>query len=217
MINYIIPTTVIDNFFDDPAWVRNYALQQEYAPDEQHLWPGKRTKPLHELDVDFFNYIIARFVSVFYNLEQTHIKWNVQAYFQLVSKDFQEGWVHVDREALVTGIVYLNPTDSSGAGTTIYQAKIPGASIIHHDKKIEAFTTPTDSDQLSKFRDENNNQFEETIVLKNKFNRLVAFDSHLYHAANDFELENGEERLTLVFFIHKLDVDRYPLQRMNRV
>lgn len=123
MNNYIIPTTIIDNFFDDPVWIRNFALEQEYFVDDTHQWPGKRTRPLHELNPQLFNHIIERFVSVFYNLEHHRMGWNVQAYFQLVNDDFQEGWVHVDKDALISGVVYLNPNSPADAGTTIINLK----------------------------------------------------------------------------------------------
>jgi Family of unknown function (DUF6445) len=216
MINYVIPTTVIDNFFDDPLWVRDFALKQEYFPDPHHKWPGKRSKPLHELDTNFFNHTVNRFLSVFYNLKDTHIEWDVGAHFQRVSKDYLEGWVHSDRVPIITGIVYLNLNNSPNAGTTIYTDKTPGVQQLHNDKRDESFKNPETINSLEQYRKENNDQFEESIVLKNKFNRLVAFDSPMYHSANNFITEDNEDRLTLVFFINRLVADHFPLQRMIR-
>ena len=75
---------------------------------------------------------------------------------------------------------------------------------------------PERSKELDHFRKENNEQFIESIVVKNKFNRLIAFDSHLYHSAEGIDDDDTHDRLTLVFFIEKLNVDEYPLQRLRR-
>ena len=42
-----IPTVVVDNFFETPSLVAQYALQQQYFKCTEHpaggTWPGKRT------------------------------------------------------------------------------------------------------------------------------------------------------------------------------
>jgi hypothetical protein len=53
----------------------------------------------------------------------------------------------------------------------------------------------------------------ELAVVKNKFNRLLAFDCNLPHGVIDYH--NEEPRLTLISFIDKLSVDRYPIQNMK--
>ena len=46
MMSYLIPTTIVDNFFEDPMKVRDYALSQDFFSDTERSWPGKRTSPL---------------------------------------------------------------------------------------------------------------------------------------------------------------------------
>jgi len=60
MKNYIIPTTVVDDFFDNPMKVREFALQQEFKTDPHNLWPGKRTALLNDIDPALLNHIIMR-------------------------------------------------------------------------------------------------------------------------------------------------------------
>jgi len=211
----MFPTTVVDNFFDDPMQVRKFALSQEFFPDPKHKWPGARTNFLHTIDPKFFGSTIRQFLALFYPAE-VECAWAATAQFQLIPKEYDKGWVHVDG-ALVTGIVYLNDEDIPNSGTTIYRPKHTGAGLIHNDKIVESFKHPDRASEFTEYREENNKQFEESIVVKNRFNRLLAFDSHLYHAADDFSLgTNDSNRLTLVFFINKLVVDYYPLQRSKR-
>ena len=61
----------------------------------------------------------------------------------------------------------------------------------------------------------NEEQFRESIVLKSKFNRLVAFDSQLIHAGTGFT--SREERLTMVIFLYDYHIEgeQVPLVRMR--
>ena len=65
-MNYTIPTTILDNFFDDPLEVRRFALEQEFLPDINQSYPGKRSRPLHEISTPLFKHTINRFNSIFY-------------------------------------------------------------------------------------------------------------------------------------------------------
>lgn len=212
MLNYVIPTTVVDNFFDDPKWVRDFALQQEFKTDPENSWPGARTTLVGDLDRDFFHHTISRFMALFYDFRYHDLQWEAKGFFQRVDKNYEYGWVHRD-PALITGIVYLDDEPSTSAGTTIYQPKKPGATEIHLAERTESFRNPEITSSLANFRKENNEQFEESIVVKNKFNRLVGFDSHLYHAANDYVGDGNSSRLTLVFFVGGVFPYKYPLQR----
>ena len=214
MKNYIIPTTVVDDFFDDPYMVTDFAKSQTYIRDEYNQWPGERTDSIHILNPVFFSNTINKFLSIFYP-NNVNVEWSGFGFFQRISDIYDQGWVHVDG-TLVTGIVYLNEHYNRDAGTTIYQPNILGEQMLHIDKRTEAIKFPEKSKEYKNFREENEKQFDESIVLKNKFNRLVAFDSHLYHAGNDFSTDQ-EDRLTMVFFLDKIYTDNFPLQRTKRL
>jgi Family of unknown function (DUF6445) len=212
--NYIIPTTVVDDFFDDPRMVREFANQQTYAKDQFNQWPGERTESIHKLNPHFFSNTINKFLRIFYP-DGVHIEWSGYGFFQRISNVYDQGWIHVDG-TLVTGIIYLNEDVNPAAGTTIYQPKTLGEQMLHVDKRTEAIEYPEKSKEYKNYREENASQFEESVVLKNKFNRLVAFDSHMYHAGNDFANTDQSNRLTMVFFLDKLYTDAFPLQRIKR-
>jgi Family of unknown function (DUF6445) len=213
--NYVIPTTVVDDFFDDPYLVTEFAKKQSYAKDLHNQWPGERSESVHKLNPDFFANTINKFLRIFYP-EDAKIDWSGFGFFQRISNVYDQGWVHVDG-TLVTGIIYLNEDNNPQSGTTIYQSKVLGDRMLHVDKRTETIKTPELSSEYKSYREENANQFEESIVLKNKFNRLVAFDSHLYHAGNDFTNNDQSNRLTLVFFLDKIHTDSFPLQRIKRL
>lgn len=202
-MTYISPVTIVDNFYDDPIAVREFALSLEYEPDPYNLWPGVRSKPLHEVDLSFFRFTIERYLSIFYAPSQIQ-GWQAKAHFQKVSSKSEKGWVHRDPQ-MSSGIIYLTPGASPTSGTSIYTPK-----------NVGHYGGDPDNKQIlpASERDAHNAMFDESIIVKNKFNRMVSFDGHMWHGVNEFP---DEERLTLVFFIEKLGVDHFALQRMNRI
>lgn len=221
--NRFIPTLVFDNFFDNPNWIRNYALSLEYHKDMYGRWPGERTKSLCEINKDLFNYIMYKFFAIFYPriepgkyddtiIQSLNYSHDSTMYFQKINcKDYgKSGWIHRD-DCLITGIIYLNDEYNSNSGTSIYDLK-NGWRSINRDKKNDYYSGKLDEQTAEKYRLENNSQFEEIINLKNKFNRLTAFDSNLYHGANDF-YSNNDDRLTLIFFVNKFFTQHTPIHR----
>ena len=214
-MSYILPTiTVLDDFFDDPLWVRNYALGLPYLTDTNHEWPGERTAKLDVFNKDLLGYTVNKFLSLYYDLKLTPVIWHANGSFQRVSSIYKDGWIHTDAE-LMTLIIFLNEEVDSSSGTTLYEKKTELALPLHNDKKKESYENTSLIDSIEQYRKENNAQFEESIIIKNKFNRLIAFDSNKYHGANNFS--NTESRLTLTLFIDKLTVNSYPIQRMKQI
>jgi hypothetical protein len=215
-----VPVTILDNFFDNPDKVRTWALQQEYLPDPEGRWPGLRTELIHELDEPFFNHICRKFFSQFYDLANEQIEWEVSMCFQLVDGDYDSGWIHSDEKLTqITGIIYLSPNSNLNGGTSIYRVK---SNMVHYvyrnpEYKVNSYLNKVSIEEAKKYKEEHNAQFEETIRVSNVYNRLVLFDSHLHHAAQDFFGKGEESRLTLVFFVNKLFVNNSPVGRVRRV
>lgn len=215
-----IPVTIFDNFFDDPNKVRTWALQQEYLPDPGGRWPGLRTKSIYELNESFFHVTCRKFFSQFYNLREEEIQWKVSMNFQIVGKGYDSGWIHSDENvSQITGIIYLTPNSNLNGGTSIYREN---ANLIQHahrntEYKENSYLNKMSIEEAKKYKEEHNSQFEETIRVSNVYNRLIAFDSHLHHAAQDFFGEGQDSRLTLVFFVNKLFVNNSPVGRVRRI
>lgn len=215
----MIPTTILDGFFEDPDYVRKFALQQQFYTDPNNMWPGKRSAPLHEINPHLFFHTVDKFLSLFYTRDAIE-EYEATAMFQIVDGRYDQGWVHRDSD-LITGIVYLNPNPPLKTGTMIYDPKVPGAQIVNGIEKVTANRDPeTHRESVKEFRDQNNGQFETSIGVANKYNRLIAFDSNLHHAAMDFfgeEARDETSRLTLIFYITKLVVDKTPVHRLRSV
>jgi hypothetical protein len=214
------PITVVDDFFEYPDEVREFALQQEYFLDVENRWPGKRTKPLHEINFSLFNSTVNKVIYLFYNSNKTKISWNAAAQFQKVDSKYNEGWVHTD-DNLCTGIIYLSKSKNK-CGTTIYRPIDPlSASLKNVDKKIESFKNTDLITNTDGFRLENNKQFRPTVTVQEEYNRLVLFDGHLIHSANEFYgAEDDSARLTLVFFIRQIHINEenlvFPIPYMKK-
>jgi hypothetical protein len=219
--NIIIPTTIVDNFFDNPDKVRQWAIQQSFRPDELGRWPGLRSKQISELDNLFFDSVVRKSLSLFFDLQQEiDISWVASMGFQIVHKNYDSGWVHSDVSvSQITGIVYLNKDTNLAGGTSIMRKKenILSLDLSFNKFKEESYLKKRTIQEVEEYREKHNNQFEETINISNVYNRLVLFDSHLYHKAQSFFGEDDDARLTLVFFISKLLVNNSPISRLHRV
>ena len=217
MKNYIIPTTVVDDFFDNPQWVREFALQQQFNPDPRGMWPGLRSAQLDLLHKPLFDHTVGRILSIFYDLHNADLTWHASGGFQLTSGSYNQGWVHKDME-MITAIIYLNDNaHNTPNGTTIYDIKEPGIQFLNTDKKKESFLNTDLVLENDKYRKEHNDNYQASTIVKNKFNRMVAFDSHLFHAADDFAMPDNTDRLTLVIFIDTIVTKILPLQRLKQL
>ena len=218
-MNTIIPTTILDGFFDDPHWVRKFALDQEYHTDPKFKWPGKRSTSLPDINPHLFYHTINKFLAIFYEEDQIE-EWAGTACFQIVDGRYDQGWVHKDSD-LISGVIYLNPNPPKKTGTMLYDPKVPGAQSVHTEEKMQFIADPENNLEMCReTRFTNNNQFETSVGVANAFNRLVAYDSHNFHSAMDFFGEKDDDstsRLSLVFYISKLVVKKNPIHRMRTI
>lgn len=224
-MNHYIPTTVVDDFFEAPDHIVEFAKTLQYRPDPEHNWPGVRSEDLGIIHPYLREHVINKALSLFYYSRmdilgvenEYNYHWEANCQFQSVSKEnFDIGWVHKDT-ALITGIIYLNKQSNPNAGTSIYDIK-RGFDFIHVDIERAHNSGKITKQQAKAALLENNSQFEETIRVKNKYNRLIMFDSNLWHGAQEYKDDTGEQdgdRLTLVFFITKLSVKKTPVYRMR--
>jgi len=216
MINHSYPITIVDNFFDDPHSVIRLAEQQEYETDKLGRWPGKRTKQVFDFAPNFYSNTINRLFSLFYNLQKIRYEYFAEMIFQKVGNQFDDGWVHVDNPKLLTAIVYLNENPSLNSGTSICMPNSVDFSVLKNlDKKKENYLIQKDDNEA---RIENNAQYHDSVIVKNKFNRLLSFDSSLAHKANFEASHDKKERLTLVCFVENFfSEDFNPINRMRGI
>jgi hypothetical protein len=217
------PITILDNFFDYPDKIRDYALNLKFEKDPDGKWPGLRTKPLHEINHLLFDAICKKVISIYFDLEQdsANITWKTYMSFQKVDKFYDSGWVHIDNPAIFTVIVYLNKNPNINSGTSIYKLKndiiVSNMNELNVHKK-NAYKGLIDIKDVDIKRKENNDQYVEVVKIHNEYNRIISFDSGLFHAAQDFFGDNDkEDRLTLIMFFNELCVNKSPVERMRSI
>ena len=231
---HTFPVTQVDNFFDDPDKIRNYALSLDYHTDPGGNWPGERSECLSGINYRFYSETAMKILRVFYpdltlvGVGGNHfVKYSAQATFQKVSKKHftnrtasKEGWIHSDYPVTMTAILYLTPGGSLDNGTSIYKLK---DDIVTYDSqynivKKDSYTNNNITDDIYKQgKNNNNSQFIETARVGGSYNSLVCFDSAQFHGARNFETESDEDRLTMVWFFHSIMTEvEFPVMRSRR-
>jgi hypothetical protein len=216
------PTICVDNFFNDPDLVRNFALSLEYYEGEN--FPGKRTKLLSDLSPHYFSLFCEKLFYLNFDLKEKEVSWEVQTYFQLISpNEYEEvdvGWIHQDINYVYAGIIYLSPLISKDCGTSIFRKKkdYNYNYSLNNEYKIEMFTE-FNSNNKKKYIEknkENNDMYEETIKFNNIYNRLICYDASQFHGVNKLYDEKNV-RLTQVFFVNKIKSDYFPIPSSKQI
>jgi hypothetical protein len=223
-MNNIIPSAIVDGFFNNPYEIRKYGLNaaRHTLSNNNITYRGKRSKNLSEIHPLLFNTINQKILSSFYDLRSENISWRSEINYQLTDESYGDGWVHTDyyTPSLLTGIIYLNPDAPLDSGTSLYRPKNLVAKQLHEDVKKNANRDEGSrkTDYYNQCRIENNEQFEKILTVNNVFNRLFIFDSTYYHCADRFFGKTDEDsRLTLVIFIQDLYVRETPVTRIRSV
>jgi hypothetical protein len=227
------PTYYVNNFYENPEKVLDFANSLEYYPSEGN-YPGKRTKHLHEVSPDFFNYSCFRVLNMIFGKSVSNVSFVAKNTFQKINYNdisiSKKGWIHIDPQAKLTVIIYLTPGKSK-SGTSIYETKTEGIGIIDQTLKYELkqskdipkffdfdkkFHNLLEKDELKKKLEENNSRFNTLATFNCKFNSMLAFDGSNFHGADFEDLEEGETRLTQVIFFNEILSSNYPIPDMRR-
>ena len=214
------PVVIVDNFFKNPNKVRNFALHQEFKRDEKSNYPGLRTDCLSVIEPSLHNEFLKKFFSIYYDFQFEEVDWIVEAKFQKTDNSFDTGWIHYDGDSYsnnkVAGIIYLSPNAPLQSGTSIYKEKnnvlIPS---INAQAKYSHYYSNGNSEELKNLKEQEKEQFDETINVSNVYNRLISFEAGEYHAAQNYFGQDNESRLILVFFVSKFNAHSLPLERAN--
>ena len=107
----MIPSIIVDNFFEEPDKVVEFANSLEHNV-LQNNYPGARTERLSDEFSDKFA------EKVFSNFPFTVNSYDLHLSFHKIPDKFHSGFVHVDTPNQLTVIVYLNEEDNTG--TSLY-------------------------------------------------------------------------------------------------
>jgi hypothetical protein len=218
------PSICVDNFFNNPDDVRQFALSLDYEDCSVRggVWPGKRTKELSEINPDYHKEFCQKVLSLFFDRKRFNLQYKIQTYFQLTEPEqygnVSTGWVHDDGFSPLSGVVYLSKDIQMDCGTSICSKKSLYSSERNFDAKQEMFGNYNleKSKYYKDCMEVNNSQFVETVRFSNIYNRLIAYDGAQYHVVNNL-YGNKEPRLTQVFFFDTISSDWFPIPHSRTV
>lgn len=199
-----------DNYLNNPAAAINLADRLEYKHASEY--PGKRTDNLmasNDMEVREFGKWFADRLS--YNVFPGISMYEITVSFHINEvyehPELNSGWIHNDIGNLA-GLVYLTPDESNlDAGTSIFNGYAEELPDDAEARRKFHFTGEVTPEYLTGFK-RNQIQFKETIRIGNQFNRLIAYDSKMFHRPNSFITSTGAPRLTLLFFISKFNYEQ---------
>ena len=218
----LFPITVVDNFLEDPDSLADYAEGLDFTYGSQS-YPGLRSDYLHNISPDLYAYISNKILSVFYQRDPVY---KIDMQFQKINPFSEDkwnvknkGWIHQDKSALFGGILYLTKDPDPDAGTSMYSKKSEYSLFSKQDDLLKAKEKlyghekkEIDEDSFEKIYSVYHDRFEETLRVKNVYNRLLLFDGQQYHGVRTY---GDRERLTIAFFAETIaEAGAYPLRRV---
>lgn len=196
-----------NDYFENTELIIDIAERQEY--NRAVHYPGLRSNNIlisddvetKEFAVEFANRIS---VDVFPGIEKYNIFLCFHKNEDYKDKILNQGWIHSD-ESLLAGLVYLNPGEENiESGTSIFTGTDDVGA--HDDRLRSEFNlTGKSSEEYVKSLEKNWSYFKETIKIGNKFNRLIGYDSTMFHRPNSYATLDGSTRLSLLFFIYNFE------------
>jgi len=176
---------VVDNFYENPNEIRDFALNQNYFDDDGYKGIRTRKQFFVEGTKEGFETVMGKKIT----------KWGGY----VMNGRFQSIWaglpqvVHCDGQ-MWAGMIYLTPNAPFSAGTKIVANK---KTKIYHGSQSDNVLDYFPNQET--FLDET--LFEDVDVLGNVYNRLVIFDAKSIHVAGDYfgwDIPSG--RLWHMFF-----------------
>lgn len=172
---------VIDDFLPDPLAVREHALLGDFRL--QGCFPGLRLPTSAHSTVEF------SLKSLLSSLQLATNNPTCTSAFQ-VTTTIDSSWIHCDAPSIWTAVCYLSPHAPESTGLTFFTNTRTGQGIYLRNESSEQERLPTDT-------------WVAKLGVNNKFNRLIIFDSRLFHSATSyFGHDTISARLTWVAFIN---------------
>ena len=230
------PIACFDDFYTDPDKVREWALSLQYGKHIDGNYPGVRTQCLSTIDRTFYEICSRKFLSMFDDFDKPpdQVNFRIKTHFQKIWRFSPDpnsirniGWIHSDSNVIFAGVVYLNPNPDLNAGTSVYTKKkdaiIPeweeGINKSVSDVLRSGSSCSVDSIKgYDKALKENNDMYELTLEVKNKYNRMIGYDGDQWHSQSTYWMDNEEFRLTQVYFLEELNCSnqKFPNVRCER-
>jgi hypothetical protein len=187
---------VVDNFYEDPMAVRNFALSQPYFPGEGAVGHRTRKQFLFDGLRERFEQIIGQKIP---DHTDDNFGWRdvgINGRFQYCPAGTSSVY-HCDAQHWAA-MVFLNPDAPPSAGTSFFRHK---ETKIYHNSQIDWNTNGNQVFNQHTFLDRT--PYELTDSVSNVFNRLIIFDGGLIHCSSDyFGWDINSSRLFHIFFFN---------------
>lgn len=215
------PISIVDNFFKDPDAIVDFANKQRF----ERPWgryPGVRSEQMSKINFTLYNYISNFVLGCMFN----EASWNFNSSMQFQKiKPFHKdkdhwankGFIHLDGNSLLAGLVYLNKNPDPDSGTSFFRVKKEKQHSFNYDTKFSLCRGEMDPDDAIEPLKHLYSNHEKTAEIKNVYNRLIFYDASNLHTQTNYWMPNDEERLTLVFFFDKITINaKVPTERFKR-
>tara|TARA_B100000085_G_scaffold273841_1_gene289762 strand:+ start:3938 stop:4519 length:582 start_codon:yes stop_codon:yes gene_type:complete len=187
---------VKDNFLKNPHEYRNFALKNrdKFITQVNGDWPGYRYEVTDVFPQENIRKLMPEPVTL-----------SLSAFYS-IGKEWQSGVCHFDRTKY-TSILYLSPEAPENSGTEIYDHNRINLNEYYQGNKRSKYYLSNknyfDKLRFNRWLKKWNNKFGqgEPIVISNKFNRLMIYESQRIHRAQDyFGSTIKDSRLILISF-----------------
>lgn len=175
---------IVDNFYDDPHLVREFALNQEYYEDLS-TYKGNRSKQQYIVPgtKESFEKIIGKKITNWVDF------YPMCGRFQYCTSEDDLVYHHDDQ--MMAAMIYLTPDAPYSCGTSLFAHKTTGIMNVDEAREGNPFE--------GGFYDRT--KFDLVDTAGNVFNRLVIFDARCIHSANEYFGTNiTNSRLFHIFF-----------------
>jgi hypothetical protein len=215
------PITIIDNFYDNFNELKKYVNGLDFYRKEKVTMPGIETKSLNEINPSLFNKCTNKLLSIFYDRKIIqNIQFICETKFEKIypyGKNYsKEGWIHADDNNKLSAILYLNGEYEEG--TSFYVNKnlgSPDFSLMKHKHELYKEKNPN-IDEYNDCLLKHNSQFQEILRIPLMENRLIVFDSSLFHRSDGLGNENNP-RLIQTFFFRQIYAEHFPIPEIKRI
>lgn len=185
--------TVVDNFYNDPDFVRDYAINNlEYKPSGYHKG--------HRSSCFLLNGTKEKLEEV---MGRKITNWNHPNYangvFQFCTAE--DPIVYHSDTQTYAGAVYLTPNPPLRSGTSTYRSTVTGATRFDSSEMSTDRFKATFSVNGGELNFYDNSTLEVVDSIANVYNRLVLWDGRAIHAGNGyFGTDINDSRFFQLFF-----------------
>ena len=173
---------IVDDFYANPDEIRKMALQEEF--NVKGNYPGNRTKSFATEELkNRFEMIIGKKITYWIS--------NYNGAYQYTTQN-DKSWIHRDKTDY-SAIIYLSPNPPANSGTILYKHKNLGKQKSSNDAEEYLMNNDGNNDDL----------WEQTDIIGNKYNRCILFDGKCSHKSNIyFGNDKFDGRLFQTFFFN---------------